>query len=178
MVRKKGKCLIESFISVCFESNLTEVLSNTWWLDSAATTHVSNTIHGFLSIQTINPNENFMLMGNRVRASIEAIGTYRLFLDTGHHLDSFQTFYVPSISKIFVSLPKLDLDGYFINFGNKSFSLFKNTSFVGFGILYDHLYKFKFNDQFAETLFTLHHNVGTKRSLINENSSNLWHKRL
>ena len=178
MVRKKGKCLIESFISVCFESNLTEVLSNTWWLDSAATTHVSNTIHGFLSIQTINPNENFMLMGNRVRASIEAIGTYRLFLDTSHHLDSFQTFYVPSISKIFVSLPKLDLDGYFINFGNKSFSLFKNTSFVGFGILCDHLYKFKFNDQFVETLFTLHHNVGTKRSLINENSSNLWHKRL
>jgi hypothetical protein len=75
-------------------------------------------------------------------------------------------------------LPKLNLDGYFINFGNKSFSLFKNTSFVGYGILYDRLYKFKLNDQFAETLLTLHHNVGTKRSLINENSSNLWHKRL
>jgi hypothetical protein len=30
-----------------------------------------------------------MLMGNRVRASIEAIGTYHLFLDTGHHLDLF-----------------------------------------------------------------------------------------
>jgi transposase InsO family protein len=75
-------------------------------------------------------------------------------------------------------LPKLDLDGYFINFGNKSFSLFKNTSFVGSGILCDHLYKFKLNDQFAETLLTLQHNVGTKHSLINENSSNLWHKRL
>ena len=75
-------------------------------------------------------------------------------------------------------MPKLDLDGYFINFGNKSFSLFKNTSFVGFGILCDRLYKFKLNDQFAETLLTLHHNVGTKHNLINENSSNLWHKRL
>jgi hypothetical protein len=30
-----------------------------------------------------------MLMGNWVRASIEAIGTHRLFLDTGHHLDFF-----------------------------------------------------------------------------------------
>uniref|UniRef100_A0A2N9GXV9 Reverse transcriptase Ty1/copia-type domain-containing protein n=1 Tax=Fagus sylvatica TaxID=28930 RepID=A0A2N9GXV9_FAGSY len=30
---------------------------------------------GFLSIQTISPNENFMLMGNQVRASIEAIGS-------------------------------------------------------------------------------------------------------
>ena len=33
-------------------------------------------------------------------------------------------------------------------------------------------------DQSAETLLTLHHNVYTKRSLINENFSNLWHKRL
>jgi hypothetical protein len=114
-----------------------------------------------------------MSMGNRVRASIEAIGTYRLFLDTSYHLDLFQTFYVPSISRNLVYLPKLDLDGYFINFGNKSFSLFKNTYFVGSGILCDHLYKFKLNDQFAETLLTLQHNVGTKHSLINENSSNL-----
>ena len=92
-----------------------------------------------------------MLMGNRVRASIEAIGTYRLFLDTGHHLDLFQIFYAPSISRNLVSLPKLDLNGYFINFGNKSFSMFKNTSFVGSGILYNRLYKFKLNDQFVET---------------------------
>ena len=119
-----------------------------------------------------------MLMGNRVRASIEAIGTYHLFLDTDHHLDLFQTFYVPSISRNLVFQPKLDLDGYFINFWNKSFSLFKKASFVGYGILCDRLYKFKLNDQFTETLLTLHHNVGTERSLINKNSSNLWHKRL
>ncbi|KAG8383007.1 hypothetical protein BUALT_Bualt05G0139100 [Buddleja alternifolia] len=35
---------------VCFESNLSEVLSNTWWLDSGATTHVSNIMQGFLTI--------------------------------------------------------------------------------------------------------------------------------
>ena len=27
---------------VCFESNLTEVPHNTWWIDSGCTTHVSN----------------------------------------------------------------------------------------------------------------------------------------
>jgi len=31
---------------------------------------------------------------------------------------------------------------------------------------------------YAETVLTLHHNVGTKRSLVNERSSFLWHKRL
>ncbi|GJZ54842.1 retrovirus-related pol polyprotein from transposon TNT 1-94 [Tanacetum coccineum] len=30
------------YVEVCFESNLFEVPSNTWWLDYGATTHVSN----------------------------------------------------------------------------------------------------------------------------------------
>jgi hypothetical protein len=75
-------------------------------------------------------------------------------------------------------LSRLDLDGYSCNFGNKSFSLFKNTSFVGSGILSDGLYRLKLDNQFAETILTLHHNVGIKRSLTNENSSYLWHKRM
>ncbi|KAF7839092.1 transcription initiation factor TFIID subunit 11-like [Senna tora] len=47
-----------------------------WWLDSGATTHVCNMMQGFLTIQTINPNESFLSMGNRMKASIEGIGTY------------------------------------------------------------------------------------------------------
>ena len=90
----------------------------------------------------------------------------------------FQTFYVPSLFRNLVSLPKLDFDGYFIKFGNKSFTLFKNTSFVGYGILSYGLYKFYLHDEFAETLLNLHRSIGIKRGLINENSSNLWHKRL
>ena len=152
--------------------------SNIWWLDFGATTHISNTMRGFLSIQIINPNKNFVLMGNRVKAPVEAIGTYCLFLDTNKHIDLFQTFYVSSLSRNLVSLPKLDIDGYFIKFGNKSFTLFKNTSFVGSGILSDGLKKFNLHDEFAETLLTLHCSIGTKRGLINENSSNLWHKKL
>ncbi|RXY49384.1 hypothetical protein DD573_30000 [Klebsiella pneumoniae] len=31
---------------------------------------------------------------------------------------------------------------------------------------------------YAETVLTLHHNVGTKHSLVNEQSTFLWHKRL
>ena len=46
---KKGKpCAL-----VCFESNFTEVPHNTWWIDSGSTTHISNTMQGFLTIQTI-----------------------------------------------------------------------------------------------------------------------------
>jgi len=34
---------------ICFESNLTEVPHNTWWIDSGCTTHVSNVMQGFLT---------------------------------------------------------------------------------------------------------------------------------
>jgi len=66
--------------------------------------------------QTTSPNERFVFMGNRVKASIEAIGTYRLILYTGHHLDIFQTLYVPSISRNLISLSKLDTVGYCFKF--------------------------------------------------------------
>ncbi|KAM1231132.1 hypothetical protein ACFX2F_041302 [Malus domestica] len=117
-------------------------------------------------------------MGNRVKAPVEAVGTFRLILDIGYCLDLFQTLYVPSCSRNLVSVSKLDRNGFFIKIGNECFSLYKKTSFVGSGILIGELYNLKLNNRFAETFFTLHHNVGTKRSLNNENSSFLWHKRL
>ena len=51
------KSLVETLMStsttinayyVCFESNLTEVPHNSWWIDSGCTTHVSNMMQGFL----------------------------------------------------------------------------------------------------------------------------------
>ncbi|KAG7564293.1 Integrase catalytic core [Arabidopsis suecica] len=64
-----------------FESNLTNVSSKAWWIDSGANVHVTNSVQGFLTIQTINSSENYLLMGNRDKAPVEAIGTYRLILD-------------------------------------------------------------------------------------------------
>ena len=63
-------------------------------------------------------------MGNRLKTPVEAVETYRLKLDTGHHLDLLETLYVPSLSRNLVSLSKLDVTRYFFNFGNGCFSLF------------------------------------------------------
>ena len=117
-------------------------------------------------------------MENRVKTPIEAIGIYRLILDIGHHLDLFETLYVPSISRNLLSMSKLDTLGFSFKFGNGCFSLFKHKHFIGSGILCDGLYKLNLDNLFAETLLTLHHNVGTKRGLVNEHSAYLWHKRL
>ena len=66
-------------------------------------------MQGFLTIQTISPNEKFLFIGNRVKAPMEAVGTYNLKLDTERHLDLLETLYVPSLSKNLVSLSKLDV---------------------------------------------------------------------
>src|SRR5262249_39705637 len=57
-------------------------------------------------------------------------------------------------------------------------SIFKRNGLIGSGILCDDLYKLNLDNLFAKTLLTLHHNVGTKRRLVNECSACLWHKRL
>ncbi|KAG8390191.1 hypothetical protein BUALT_Bualt01G0057900 [Buddleja alternifolia] len=51
--------------------------------------------------QSIDPSKNFLFMGNRMKAPIEGIGTYRVVLDSGCNLDLFQTLYVPSLSRGF-----------------------------------------------------------------------------
>lgn len=111
-----------------------------------------------------------------MKAPVEAVGTYRLILDTGRHLDLSDTFYVPSLSRNLVSLSKLDVAEYAFNFGNECFSLFKDNHLIGTVILCDCLYKLKLNGLYSENALNLHHNVATKRSLVDECSTFLWHK--
>ena len=96
---------------------------------------VSNTMQGFLIIQIISPNEKFIFMGNEVKALVETVETYCLKRNTGHRLDLLETPYVPSLSRNLVSLSKLDVTAYFLNFGNECFNLFKHNHLIGTGIL-------------------------------------------
>ena len=58
-------------------------------------------------------------------------------------------------------------------------SLFQNSNIIGTGSLMDNLYKLDLDAAHIKLNETLHVNgYGTKRQLINENSSILWHKRL
>ena len=103
---------------VCYESNLVEVPSNTWWIDYGATTHVTNLMQGFLTTKKPKESEKFLYMGNRLKVGVIAVGTYRLLLETGHRIDLLNTFYVPSISRNLVSLSKLDAIGHSLLFSS------------------------------------------------------------
>jgi len=76
-----------------------------------------------------------------VKVQVEVVGTYRLILDTRFHLDLFDIFYVPIISRNLVSLSKLDVTRYSFRFGNRCFTLYKRTCMIESSTLYDGLYK-------------------------------------
>ena len=155
-----------------------EVPNNTWWLDTSATTHVSHITEGFLSIQPIRRSDQFLYMGNRMKARIEGIGTYHLILDTSYHLDLEKCLYVPECARNLVSVAKLDKLGFKFEIGNGVFSLCKNKYCYGSGALIEDLYRFNLDVMFAESLFNIEQSIGKKRSAYNENSAFLWHKRL
>ena len=75
-------------------------------------------------------------------SQVEAVGTFRLILESGFVLDLENTFYVPSFSRNLVSVSRLVTVGFSFLFENSTFSLFKNKAIVGYGPLVDGLYKF------------------------------------
>ena len=115
-------------------------------------------------------------MANRVKVIVEDVGTYHLILDSRHHLDLCETLYVPNISRNLVSISKLDKARYSFKFGSGCFSLYKYNHLIGNGTLCDGLYKLCLDNLYVETPMTLRHNIGTKRTLINECYAYLCHK--
>ena len=126
-----------------------------------------------LLIQTIKLNENLVFMRNRNNAPIEGIRTYHLVLDIRNYLDLFQTLYVCTFFINLDSSPKFYKVRFSFKFGYGFFQFNKEFKSIGYGILRDVLYKFKFDNIFVETLMIFYHNVGTKQSLIGEHSTYL-----
>ena len=169
---KKGELLA----FVCSEVNLTSVPSNTWWVDSGATTHTSISLQGCLWSRPPSDAERFIYVGDGKAVPVEAIGTFRLSFETGHFIELKETYVVPSFRRNLISISALDKFGFSCSFGNNKFSLFLSSTLIATGSLIDKLYMLNTIASSNETLQTILR--GTKRKLSNENSASLWHKRL
>jgi len=150
---------------VCFEVNLALVPSNTWWLDSSATTNNSVSMKSCLNYRKPIDSERWIYVGDGKSVEVEAIGHFRLLLCTGFYLDLKDTFVVPSFRRNLISVSYLDKSGYSCSFGNNEFSLSFNSNIIGTGSLlaYDNLYLLDTVTTYNETLYTESH--GTKRKI-------------
>ncbi|KAL5773548.1 hypothetical protein ACOSQ2_013472 [Xanthoceras sorbifolium] len=114
-------------------------------------------MQGCLSYRKPNDTEIFIFVGNGNSVEVEAIGTFRLLLGTGHYLDLKNTFVVPSFRQNLVSISLLDKFGYYCSFGNNQFNLSLNSNVVGAGSLcvYDNLYLLDTIVLYNETLHVI-----------------------
>ncbi|WKA02171.1 hypothetical protein VitviT2T_020389 [Vitis vinifera] len=161
---------------VCYESNMVNVNTNTWWIDSGSTIHISNSLQGMQNLRKPVTSEQFILSGNKMGSHVEAIGTCYLTLNSGFVLELQKTFYVPSFSRNLISVSKLVPFGYSFHFSETSFSLIYKSECVGNGILSDGLYCIFLQNDTAYN--SLHVQTGIKRCVVKEDSSTLWHRRL
>ncbi|KAK3035629.1 hypothetical protein RJ639_033157 [Escallonia herrerae] len=166
-------------ICVCYESYTIDAPLNTWWVDTDATVHITNSLQGFLFVKKLNKGDRNVLVRNGEKAQVETVGTLRLVLESGFNLDLVDTVYVPSMTRNLVSVFRLDAYGYSFKFENKCFSLFLYFRVIGSGLLEGNLYKLLLNASFTESLKTMNVNdvvakTYGKRKRDNENSAKLW----
>ena len=94
-------------------------------------------MQGYLNFHQMSESESFLFMGNRMKARIEGVGTYRIVLDTSYCLDLEKCLYVPDFSRNLVSVSRLDVLGFDFRIGHGCFSLYHGTNLYGTGSLSD-----------------------------------------
>ncbi|XP_022859062.1 uncharacterized protein LOC111379859 isoform X1 [Olea europaea var. sylvestris] len=127
-------------ILVCFESNLVDVPSDTWWVDTGATIHTTNSFQELKNCRRPIDTESVVNMGNGMKVKVEHIGTVRLILGSKHILNLSDTAFIPSIRRNLISVSILDICGYVFHFGNGNATIYYNSVVVGTATLYDGLY--------------------------------------
>jgi hypothetical protein len=108
---------------------------------------------------------------------VEAVETFRIILKSGYVLDLENVFFIPKFSRNLIYVSILDDDGFGFWFINSTFSIFKGEQFIGGGIKVDGLFKIDLDPNFENNYLSLHTDVGIKRSLMNQSSALLWHRR-
>jgi len=153
MLEKEGNSLpFAPFALVCFESNAFEIPVNSWWLDSGATVHVSNSLQDLRNVRTPSERERNILGVNGSVATVEAVGTINLVLDSRHVLELNNVVYVPSSRRNLISSSVLDRCGYYFWQGNSKIDVYYKSIVVGIASLHNGLYMLKLSTSSVDTV--------------------------
>ena len=193
-LEKKGKInslnLLETF---SLEVNFVNIEPHTYWLDSGSPLHITNSLQGFIRKRKPRNDEVNVCVGNGMPVAVKAVGSLKLDLGFGNFLILDNVFYVPSIKRNLLSVSLLaklgccfliDSSGIKI-FKDSSCFLIKNCSTFGSGVIENGYLKLNCSLPQQDCMLvenrknTLSNNtIGVKRTLHNEKSAYLWHRRL
>jgi hypothetical protein len=109
----------EDNVTFVDESLFLSYLRSTWWIDSGATIHVTNSLQRFHTRRVLQRGERSIRVVNDVEAEVEAIGKLPLELNNDFILRLNNVLYIPSLSRNLISVSCLDDDGFDCQFGNR-----------------------------------------------------------
>lgn len=164
---------VQEEISVCFESNLVDISSDSWWLDNGATIHVSNSLEGFTTKRVPTKDEIKVYVGNGIQVKVEFIGDIKIRLRSGFILDLIDVVYVPAMTRNSISVSRLAKAKFELVINDFGFSILRNKISVGNGTLVNGMYQL--NVQASDQIMNL---TSTSKIQNKTQSSQLWHKRL
>ena len=101
---------------VYFESNIIDVLSNTWWLDTNAIILLTNCLQVLINLRKPNDGELVVWLGERI-------------------------IFVPYMRRNLIFVVSLNEKGYSCYFRNSNFNLFYDYVIISSGFLCNILYK-------------------------------------
>jgi hypothetical protein len=109
----------DNHVTFVDESLFLSYSKSTWWIDSGATIHVTNSLQGFHMRRTLRRGKRSIRVTNGVEAEVKAIGELPLELNNGFILHLHNVLYIPSLSRNLISVSCLNDDGYDCQFGNR-----------------------------------------------------------
>jgi hypothetical protein len=90
---------------------------DTWWIDSGATVHVTNSSQGFLGTWT-EKRERSLKVADGCEAKVEAVESLPIVLHGGFTLMLNNVLYVMYLQRNLISVALLEDDGFQCLFGN------------------------------------------------------------
>ena len=174
--KSKGKgnvAIYKGEVLVCFETNNTEFDKNSWWVDSGASIHVTNSLQGFINKRVPRYDEISVIVGTGDKAAVKFVGTVRVKLESGFILELEDVCYVPSIRRNLISVSQIVKKNFELSINDSGFIIYQDLQVVGNGFHTGGMFQLNCKDSCYVANM-----VGQKRLNQNEISSSLWHKRL
>ena len=177
--KKKSEIMVVVNLNAnMIETNIVDVHANSWWLDTGATIHVTNSLQEMTNRRKPSKHEECVYMGDGSKVKVEFFGMIKLKLITESFLLLHNVAFIPSLRRNLISVSSLDRHGYSFHFGGGKVDIFCNSVLIGNGVLFGNLYSLSLHHGLLCDSSSVNSVVGCKRARMNLSSSMLWHKRL
>ncbi|KAH9725877.1 hypothetical protein KPL70_008036 [Citrus sinensis] len=135
----------EMQIGMITETNMAEIRSYDWWLDSGATVHVCNDKKIFLSYKEETEGQMVLMRKNNA-AIVARKGVVEINFTSGKKVTLYNVFHVPSVRKNLISASCMCKHGLKIVLEGNTCIISKNGLFFGKGYSCDGMYKLSINN--------------------------------